>query len=97
MTSHEVVIRFGRPFDIQIRGEFRDTTEITIPFADQGSAEAALREVEVSVRAVHDTGGEDYRPVVSGEVLTADEERAAASGTRGGSATSTYGTGFSLS
>ena len=70
MTSHEVVIRFGRRFDIQLRGEFRDTTEVTIPFADRESAEAALREVEVSVRAVHDAGGEDYRPVVAGEVVT---------------------------
>jgi hypothetical protein len=69
VTSHEVVIRFGRSFDIRIRGEFRDTTEITIPFADQGSAEAALREVTLSVRAVHDNGGEDYRPVVAGEVV----------------------------
>jgi hypothetical protein len=69
VTSHEVVIRFGRSFDIRIRGEFRDTTEITIPFADQESADAALAEVSLSVRAVHDAGGEDYRPVVAGEVV----------------------------
>lgn len=67
--SHEIVIRFGHPFDIRIRGEFRDTTEVTIPFNDRGSAEAALREVTLSVRAVNDAGGEDYRPVVAGEVI----------------------------
>lgn len=72
--SHEVVIRFGRPFDIRIRGEFRDTTEVTIPFADQGSAEAALREVTLSVRAVVDTGGEDYRPVVAGGVVQTEAD-----------------------
>lgn len=46
-----------------------ELAEVTIPFADRESAEAALREVEVFVRAVHDAGGEDYRPVVAGEVL----------------------------
>jgi len=71
---HEVVIRFGRRFDIRPRGEFRDATEITIPFADQQSAEAALREVEVFVRALRDTGGEDYRPVVAGEVVETETE-----------------------
>lgn len=70
--QHEVVIRFGRPFAVAIRGEFRDTTEITIPFADRESAFAAHREVTVTVRPVHDAGGEDYRPVVAGEVVTAD-------------------------
>jgi hypothetical protein len=77
VTAHEVVIRFGRPFDIRIRGEFRDTTEVTIPFADQESAEAALREVTLSVRAVHDAGGEEYRPVVAGEVVETEAEFAA--------------------
>jgi len=70
VTAHEVVIRLGRPFDIRIRGEFRDTTEVTIPFADRESALAASLEVTVTVRPVHDAGGEDYRPVVAGEVLT---------------------------
>ena len=77
MPAHEIVIRFGRPFGIRIRGEFRDTTEVTVPFADRESAEGALREVEVFVRAVRDTGGEDYRPVVAGEVVPEDFERAA--------------------
>lgn len=78
MTAHEVAICLGRPFDVQVRGEFRSVTEITIPFLDRESAEAAFREVEVSVRAVHDAGGEDYRPVVAGEVIPADFERAIA-------------------
>jgi hypothetical protein len=76
VMAHELVIRLGRPFDIQIRGEFRDTTEITIPFADRESAEAAQREVSLFVRAVHDAGVEDYRPVVAGEVVPEDFERA---------------------
>jgi hypothetical protein len=77
--SHEVVIRFGRPFDIRIRGEFRDTTEITIPFDNRESALAASLEVTITVRPVHDAGGEDYRPVVAGEVVRteADEQFAA--------------------
>lgn len=73
MTAHEVVIRFGRPFDVHLSNGFfvTDVREIavTIPFADRESAEAALREIETFVRAVHDAGGEDYRPVVAGEVL----------------------------
>lgn len=71
---HEVVIRFGRPFDIRIRGEFRDATEVTIPFTDRGSALAASLEVTVTVRPVHDAGGEDYRPVVAGEVVETGAE-----------------------
>jgi len=74
VTAHEIVIRFGRPFDIRIRGEFRDATAVTIPFADQQSAEAALREVTLSVREVHDAGAEDYRPVVAGEVVPTETE-----------------------
>lgn len=88
MTAHEVVIRLGRPFDVLIDDEFKTpprlwigeedrfqkVTEIRIPFADQASAEAALAEVSLSVRAVHDTCGEDYRPVVAGEVLRAAGE-----------------------
>ena len=73
---HELVIRFGHPFDIQLRGEhsgapfaFSTTSEITVPFADRESAEAAQREITVSVRQVHDAGGEDYRQVIPGEVL----------------------------
>ena len=41
---HELVIRFGHPFDIQSRGEhsgapfaFSTTSEITVPFADRES------------------------------------------------------------
>lgn len=71
MTPHEIVIRFARPFDIRTgNGAFMASiSEITVPFADWQSAEAALREVTLSVRAVHDTGGEDYRPVIAGEVV----------------------------
>jgi hypothetical protein len=69
VTAHEVVIRFSRPFSIAIRGEFRSATEVTIPFTDRGSALAASLEVTVTVRPVHDAGGEDYRPVVAGEVI----------------------------
>ena len=71
MTAHEVVIRFGHPFDIRTgRGAFlADVREITVPFADRESAEAAQREIIVHVRPVHDAGGEDYRRVVPGEVV----------------------------
>lgn len=71
MGSHEVVIRLGRPFDMQTdRGVFlTGVREITVPFADRESAEAALREIAVSVRPVHDAGGEDYRSMVVGEVV----------------------------
>lgn len=72
MTAHELVIRFGRPLDIQADrgGPFRaDVREVTIPFADRESAEAAQRELIVHVRQVRDAGGEDYRPVVVGEVV----------------------------
>lgn len=73
MTAFEVVIRLGRPFDVHLSNGFfvtevREIT-MTIPFNDRESAEAAQREIEVSVRQVHDAGGEDYRPVVAGEVL----------------------------
>lgn len=82
MTSHELVIRLGRPRDLQFRGTragaspafSSDVTEVTIPFTDRESAEAALREVTLSVRPVHDAGGEDYRPVVAGEVVPGDVE-----------------------
>ena len=71
MTAHEVVIRFGRPFDVSTPGGafLADVREITVPFADKESAEAAQREITVSVRPVHDAGGEDYRRVVPGEVV----------------------------
>jgi len=77
VSEHEVVVRFGRPFDIRARDctldtggdTFRTVREITVPFADRESAEAAQREITVSVRPVHDAGGEDYRPVVPGEVI----------------------------
>jgi hypothetical protein len=65
------VIRFGRPFDVGTPGGafLADVREITVPFADRESAEAAQREITVSVRPVHDAGGEDYRPVIAGEVV----------------------------
>jgi hypothetical protein len=71
MAAREVVIRFGRPFDILTgQGVFvANVREIRVPFADQQSAEAAAAEIQVSVRPVHDAGGEDYRPVMAGEVL----------------------------
>jgi hypothetical protein len=70
VTAHEVVITLGRPFDITANTfSVYDVREVRVPFADQQSAEAAAAEVVVSVRAVHDAGGEDYRPVVPGEVV----------------------------
>lgn len=71
MTAHEVVIRLGHPFDIKVNGQpwAVDVREVTIPFDNQAAAEAAAREITVSVREVHDAGGEDYRPVVAGEVV----------------------------
>lgn len=72
MTAHELVIRLGRPFDIQAGdGAFlAGVREITVPFGDRESAESAQREITVHVRPVHDAGGEDYHPVVAGEVVT---------------------------
>jgi hypothetical protein len=35
---------------------------------------ARTDEVSLSVRAVHDTGGEDYRPVVAGEVVQTEAD-----------------------
>ncbi len=71
MTAHEVVIRFGRPFDISTSSGayLAGISEITVPFADRESAEAAQREITVHVRPVHDAGGEDYRREVPGEVV----------------------------
>jgi hypothetical protein len=69
-SPHEVVIRFGRSFDIFMGGEYVSSgQEITIPFTDRETAEAAQRDITVHVRPVHDAGGEDYRPVVPGEVV----------------------------
>lgn len=69
-TEHEVVVRFGRPFDAQVFGTvLAGVREITIPFADRESAEAAQREISVCVRPVRDIGGERYRPVVAGVVV----------------------------
>ena len=64
MTAHEIVIRFGRRFDIRTSSGayLAGISEITVPFADRESAEAAQREITVHVRPVHDAGGEDYRP-----------------------------------
>ena len=39
------------------------------------SAEGALGEIQMSVRQVHDAGGEDYRPVVAGEVVLPAEDQ----------------------
>ena len=77
MTAHELVIRLGRPFDIQAGdGAFlAGVSEITIPFGDRESAEAAQREITVRVRPVHDAGGEEYHPVVAGEVIEASSLR----------------------
>jgi hypothetical protein len=63
VTAHEIVIRLGRPFDIQTGdGAFlAGVREITVPFGDRESAESAHREITVHVRPVHDAGGEDYR------------------------------------
>ena len=71
MSAHEVVIRLGRPFDIRTNGGafLAGVREITVPFADRETAEAAQRELTVHVRPVHDAGGEDYRRVVPGEVI----------------------------
>jgi hypothetical protein len=81
VTAFEVVIRLGRPFDVETHvtagGTGRITSgvrEITIPLTGgRESAEAALGEVQMSVRQVHDAGGEDYRPVVKGRVLLPGE------------------------
>jgi hypothetical protein len=67
VTAHEIVIRLGRPFDVQTdHGAFRaNVREITVPFADQQSAEAAAREIEVTVRAVNAAGrGSTVNPVI---------------------------------
>lgn len=77
MTAFEVVIRLGRPFDVHLGNGFfvtevREIT-MTIPFGDRESAEAAQREIEVSVRQVRDAGGEDYRVVVPGDVVESGE------------------------
>ena len=81
VTSHELVIRLGRAFDVRIPARFNDNghptggafladvREIAVTFNDRESAEAAQREAVVFVRAVHDAGGEDCRPVVAGEVI----------------------------
>jgi hypothetical protein len=76
LNSHEVVIRLGRPLSARLvppppgtqPGYFATVSEIRIPFADQASAESAVTDIDIRVRPVHDAGGEDYRPVVRGEV-----------------------------
>lgn len=90
VSAHEVVIRFGRPFDVHTTGGafLASVREITVPFADRESAEAAQREITVFARPVHDAGGEDYRPVVAGEVV------APAPGIEGTVRTSSSLTGF---
>jgi hypothetical protein len=72
VTAFEVVIRLGRAFSVRLDGRDRFVTAdefVTVPFANREAAEAALRDVQMSVRQVHDAGGEDYRPVVAGLVL----------------------------
>ena len=76
MNSWQVVIELGRKFDVQTGPPystqlpaFISTPVITIPFDDRESAEAAQREIRVYVRPVHDAGGEDYRPLIPGEVV----------------------------
>jgi hypothetical protein len=71
VTAHEIVIRLGRPFDLNTNwGAFvASVREVRIPFGDRESAEAAQRDITVSVRPVRDAGAEDYRPVVAGEVI----------------------------
>ena len=72
MTAHEIVIRFGRPFDIRVGDRWVEgVREITVPFTfgDATVAESALADMSMTVRQVNDAGGEDYRPVVAGEVL----------------------------
>lgn len=64
MPAHEVVIRFGAPSDAHMHGGFHPAVEqITIPFADRESAEAAQRDITVYVRPVRDGEG---RPEVNG-------------------------------
>lgn len=75
MTAYELVIKLGRPLDVDVstspgKGYFSEgVREIRVPFLDRESAESAQRELQISVRPVHDAGGEDYRPVVQGEVI----------------------------
>lgn len=79
VTSHELVIRLGRPFDVQTRdGTFLvDVTALTIPFDNREAAESALQDVQMYVRPVHAVAGENYRPVIKGEVVRADAITAA--------------------
>ena len=83
-SPHELVIRFGRPFDVTMPGKnfLASVCEVTVPFLDRDSAEAAQREITVSVRPVRDAGAEDYRPVVPGEVVREPAEIAPASSWR---------------
>lgn len=73
MTApHEVVIRFGRLFDIRTSaGAYLvGISEVTVPFDNRQVAEEALAAITVTVRQVNDAGGEDYRQVIPGEVVT---------------------------
>lgn len=75
MSAHEYVIRFRHPFSVTVDGKWQhNVREIAIPFADRMSAEAAGCEITTEVRPVHDAGGEDYRPVVAGEVIKEPRE-----------------------
>jgi hypothetical protein len=76
VTAFELVIRLGRPFDVQTgnRAFLAGVREITVAFADRESAEAALRDIQTSVRQVHDAGGEDYRPVVAGKLVYSPDQ-----------------------
>lgn len=70
MSAHEIVIRFRRPFSVVTDGKWQhNVREVTVPFADAASAADAAREIAIEVRPVHDAGGEDYRPIVAGQVI----------------------------
>jgi hypothetical protein len=76
VTAFEVVIRLGRPFSVRLDGRDRFVTAdefVTVPFANREAAEGALRDVQMSVRPVHDVGGEDYRVVLPGDVVESGE------------------------
>lgn len=50
--SHEVAVRLGRAFDVQVAGGYLPgVAEIVIPFDGQQAAETAAAEIEVTVRA----------------------------------------------
>lgn len=49
--SHELVIRFGRPFDIYVAGGYlSNISEIIVPFDGQEAADTAVAGTEVTAR-----------------------------------------------